>query len=167
MKRTAVVIIALACLVLIFPSCSYTLKLNGSSIPQGMKTIRVDFFENNATLVVNTLSQQFTESLKARIRSTTSLSIVRGDAADGVISGNITDYHIAPISVAPIAGASALTITVKVKYVNDLRKTDGFEESFTKSENFTGDIATREQSLIADLNKQIIEDIFNRAFAQW
>jgi hypothetical protein len=123
---------------------------------------------------VNTLSQQFTESLKARIRSTTSLSIVRGDAADGVISGNITDYHIAPISiqatnnnVAPIAGASALTITVKVKYVNDLRKTDGFEESFTKSENFTGDIATREQSLIADLNKQIIEDIFNRAFAQW
>jgi hypothetical protein len=165
---------ALACLVLIFPSCSYTLKLNGSSIPEGMKTIRVDFFENNAALVVNTLSQQFTESLKDRIRTTTSLSIVRGDGANGVISGNITGYTIAPVSiqatnnnVAPIAGASALTITVNVKYVNDIRKADSFEQSFSKSENFTGDIASHEQALIADLNKQLIEDIFNRAFAQW
>ena len=159
---------------LVCSSCTYKLSLNGASIPANMKTIRIDFFENNAALVVNTLSQQFTESLKDRIRSTTRLSIVRGDAADAVISGNITGYTIAPVSiqatnnnVAPIAGASALTITVNVKYVNDLDKKAGFEQSFSKSENFTGDIAQHEQSLIADLNKQIIEDIFNRAFAQW
>ena len=85
--------LACICLVLIFPSCTYRLSLNGASIPPNMKTIRVDFFENNAQLVVNTLSQSFTEALKARIRNTTSLSIVRGEA-DATMSGTITDYNI-------------------------------------------------------------------------
>lgn len=156
------------------PACTYTLSLNGASIPPNMKTIRVDFFENNAALVVNTLSSQFTEALKQRIRGTTSLSIVRSEEADAIISGSITDYNISPVSVnatasnvAPIAGASKLTITVNVKYVNNIKKIDSFEQSFTKSENFSGDIASHEQALIADINKQITEDVFNKAFANW
>ncbi|WP_419788821.1 LptE family protein [Mucilaginibacter sp. X4EP1] len=139
-----------------------------------MKTIRVDFFENNAALVVNNLSTTFTEALKDRVRNTTRLSIVRVEEADAVMSGSITDYNIAPVSinatsnnVAPIAGASRLSITVSVKYVDNIDKKNSFEQSFTKTENFSGDIATHEQTLIADLNKQLTEDIFNRAFANW
>lgn len=162
-------------LFLICPSCTYKLSLNGASIPPAMKTIRVDFFENNAQLVVNTLSTQFTEALKDRIRTTTRLSIVRSEEADGVMSGSITDYNIAPVSVlansnpnvAPIAGASQLTITVSVKYVNNLDKKNNFEQSFTKSLPFSGDINSQEQTLIAAINKQLTEDIFNKAFANW
>jgi hypothetical protein len=160
-------------LVLIFPSCSYKLSLNGASIPANMKTIRIDLFENNAALVINTLSTQFTEALKDRIRNTTRLSIVRGEA-DATMSGTITDYNIAPVSIqatnnniAPIAGASQLTITVNVKYSSDIDKKDNFEQSFSKSEQFTGDIASHQATLIADLNKQLTEDIFNKAFANW
>ena len=156
------------------PSCTYRLSLNGASIPANMKTIRVDFFENNAQLVVNTLSNSFTEALKDRIRNTTRLSIVRNGDADAAMSGSIVDYRIAPVSiqatasnVAPIAGASSLTITVSVKYVNDLDKKDNFEQQFSKSENFTGDIASHESALIADLTRQLTEDIFNKAFANW
>jgi hypothetical protein len=172
MKRTLCLLVVLLCLVFVSPSCK--LSLDGSSIPPAMKTIRVDFFENNAALVVNTLSTQFTEALKDKIRNTTRLSIVRGEVADAVMSGSITDYNIAPVSinatannVAPIAGASRLSITVTVKYVNNLDKKDNFEQSFTKYENFTGDIASHEQTLIADINKQLTEDIFNKAFANW
>ena len=161
-------------LVLVCQSCTYSLSLNGASIPANMKTIRVDFFENDAALVVNNLSTQFTEALKDRIRTTTSLSIVRGEDADGVMSGSITDYRIAPVSVsatpnnvAPIAGASSLTITVNVKYVCSVSKKYNFEQSFSKSENFSGDINTQEQTLIADIDKQLTEDIFNKAFANW
>ena len=171
MKRAAA-LLTIVGLIFVCSSCTYKLSLNGASIPQSMKTIRVDFFENNAQLVVNTLSQQFTEALKDRIRNTTRLSIVRGDA-DAVMSGSITDYNIAPVSinatannVAPIAGASRLTITVNVKYVYDANKKLSFEQSFTKYEDFTGDISSHEQGLIADINKQLTEDIFNRAFAQ-
>jgi hypothetical protein len=138
-----------------------------------MKTIRVDLFENNAALVVNTLSISFTEALKDRIRTTTRLSIVRNEA-DAVLSGNITDYSIAPVSVqasngttAPIANQSRLSITVNVKYTNDLQKKDNFESSFTKFANFTGDINSQEPALIADITKQLTEDIFNKAFDNW
>ena len=174
MKRVTGLLIALIGLVLVSPSCTYKLSLGGISIPPNMKTIRVDFFENNAALVVNNLSTQFTEALKERIRTTSSLSIVRGEEADAVFSGSITDYNISPVSinatannVAPIAGASQLTITVNVKYVNNLRKKDNFEQTFSKALPFTGDINTQEQTLIAAIDKQITEDIFNQAFANW
>ena len=160
-------------LILIFPSCTYKLSLNGASIPANMKTIRVEFFENNAALVVNNLSTTFTEALKDRIRNTTRLSVVRGDA-DAVMSGSITDYNIAPASVAatsgntvPLANANRLTITVHVKYVSDVDKKDNFDQSFSKFENFQGDINSQEQTLITDITKQLTEDIFNQAFANW
>ncbi|MDB4902701.1 MAG: hypothetical protein JWQ63_1982 [Mucilaginibacter sp.] len=174
MKAALRLLILCIGLFLICPSCTYKLSLSGSSIPPAMKTIRVDFFENNAQLVVNTLSTQFTEALKDRIRTTTSLSIVRSEEADGVMSGSITDYNIAPVSVlatnpnvAPIAGASQLTITVSVKYVSNLDKKNNFEQSFTKSLPFSGDINTQEQTLITAINKQLTEDIFNKAFSNW
>jgi hypothetical protein len=158
---------------LLCPACSYTLKLNGTSIPDKMKTIRVDFFENNAALVVNTLSTSFTEALKDRIRNTSRLSIVRGEA-DAVISGSITDYTIAPSSVpatnnnvAPIANASTLTITVRVKYTSDLDKIHAFDQSFSKSRPYQGDINTQESALITAITKDLTEDIFNKAFSNW
>ncbi len=173
MKRITRVIIAFICLLLVFPSCTYKLSLNGSSIPVNVKTIRVEFFENNAALVVNNLSTLFTEALKDRIRNTSRLGVVTGEA-DVVMSGTITDYNISPVSinatannVAPIAGASQLTITVSVKYVNNLDKKDNFESSFSKALPFTGDINSQEQTLIAAINKQLTEDIFNKAFANW
>ena len=33
--------------------------------------------------------------------------------------------------------------------------------------DFTGDIANQEQNLITTINKQLTEDIFNKAFANW
>ena len=160
------------CLFLLGPSCTYRLSLNGGSVGN-LKTIRVDFFENNAALVVNNLSTQFTEALKDRIRNTTKLSVVTGDA-DATMSGAITNYTIAPVSinavannVAPIAGATQLTITVEVKYVNNLDKKASFDETVSKFQTFTGDITKQQQTLITTINTQLTEDIFNRAFANW
>lgn len=162
-------------LILICQSC-YTLK--NQSIPPGLKTINVQFFENNAPLVVNNLSQTFTESLKDRIRTQTSLSLVRGEA-DATMSGAITGYSIAPASiqatannVAPIADANRLTITVRVKFSFDAAKTPAdkklsFEQSFTKFADYRGDISSQEQGLIRQINKQLIDDIFNAAFSNW
>ncbi|WP_183552399.1 LptE family protein [Mucilaginibacter sp. AK015] len=181
-KRLFLGLLTMCSVVMLFNSCAYKLSLNGASTV-GMKTIDIQFFENNAPLVVPTLSQTFTEALKSRIRSQTSLSIVRGEA-DAVMSGAITGYSIAPVSIQatnsnapPIAGASRLTITVSVKYVKyiykDGKRTDepdkilSFEESFTKYKEFTGESSSQEQALIQDIVKQLTEDIFNRAFANW
>ncbi len=171
MKRFLGLIIMLGFVGLLCPSC-YTLKSN--VIPPEMNTINVGYFENDAPLVVSTLSQTFTEALKQRIRSTTRLSIVTSKE-DASLTGAITDYRYAPISIQatnsssapPIAGASALTITVRVKFVYDANKKLNFEQSFSKSMNYTGDLAAQEQNLIQAISKQLIDDIFNTAFNNW
>ncbi|MCJ8210678.1 LPS assembly lipoprotein LptE [Mucilaginibacter sp. RS28] len=169
-----VMVVVLSCL---SQSCAY--RLDAASIPPTLKTINVEYFENNAPLVVNNLSQNFTESLKNRIRSQTRLSIVRGEA-DARLSGNIIGYSIAPVSVQatqgtstapPIASASRLSITVNVKYT--LTATDpeskklSFEQQFTRYRDFKGDIQSQLDGLLADINKQLTDDIFNRAFSNW
>jgi hypothetical protein len=170
MKRVFAILVVLT-LVLFNQSC--TVKLNGSSIPPELKTINIGYFENNAPLVVGYLSQQFTEALKNRVRSTTRLSIIQGEG-DASLTGNITGYSIEPVSVqsttnnvAPIAGANRLTITVNVVYTNKADKKLDFTQSFPAFADFTGDIATQEQKLITTINKQLTEDIFNRAFDNW
>ncbi|RWY49169.1 LPS assembly lipoprotein LptE [Mucilaginibacter gilvus] len=163
--------VLLGAVICLFNSCS--VSLNGATIPPELKTINIQYFENTAPLVVNTLSQDFTEALKNRIRTQTNLSIVRGEA-DAMMSGTITGYNYAPISIqatnnntAPIAGASRLTITVMVKFTYDKDKKLSFEEPFTKSKDFAGDISSQEQQLIQDINKQLTDDIFNKAFNNW
>jgi hypothetical protein len=150
-------------------SCGY--KLSGASIPPEMKTVSVQFFENNATLVVPYLSQQFTEQLKERIRNQTRLSLIRTEA-DANFEGRITDYSIRPVAIQgnDRAGLSRLSITVSVKYTNVLKPDQSFEQSFTRFRDL--DLATRalqvqERELIPLINKDLTEDIFNRAFANW
>jgi outer membrane lipopolysaccharide assembly protein LptE/RlpB len=167
--------IKIALTLLIFPlillqqSCGY--KLSGASIPPEMKTVSVQFFENNATLVVPYLSQQFTEQLKDRIRNQTRLSLVRTEG-DANFEGRITDYSIRPVAIQgnDRAGLSRLSITVSVKYTNALKPDQSFEQSFTRFRDL--DLAARalqvqERELIPLINKDLTEDIFNRAFANW
>jgi hypothetical protein len=86
----------------------------------------------------------------------------------------ITGYSVAPVSIsatsnntAPIAGASALTLTIQVKYTNNVDKKLSYEQSFSESQNFTGDVASQQNTLLPALIKSLTEDIFNKAFANW
>ncbi|WPU93499.1 LptE family protein [Mucilaginibacter sabulilitoris] len=169
MKRFFSVVVI--CSLSLFLSSCYTLK--NASIPPALKTIDVQFFENNAPLVVNNLSQTFTEALKDRIRTQSRLSITRNES-DATMSGSITGYTIAPVSieavannVAPIADANRLTITVQVKFVYEADKKLNFDQAFTSQTDFRGDIGAQEQTLIQDLVKKLTEDIFNKAFSNW
>lgn len=158
--------------VLFFALSGCKIALNGASIPPEMKTVNVQVFENNAPLVVPYLSSQFTEELKTRIRNQTSLTISQNDP-HGVFTGNITGYSITPEAIEdnrnPIAGANRLTISISVKYTNNLNPKQSFEDSFSRYKVFklTGSIQSMEQGLIKDVTAQLTEDIFNRAFAQW
>lgn len=172
MKKVHSVTVIVLAIMSLFSSCSVT--LSGASIPPTMKTIYVGYFENTAPLVVSNLSQTFTDALKERIRSQTRLAITQNPDADGAMTGAITGYSIAPVSVqatnnntAPIASATRLSITVSVKYTNKADKKYNFEQSFTRFADYTGELATQEQTLITRINQQLTEDIFNRAFANW
>jgi len=152
-------------------SCS--VKLSGASIPPNMKSVNVLFIENNAPLVVPTLSQDLTEALKTRIRTSTSLSIDPNNA-DAVFEARITGFDYKVIALqninSPTAGGNRLTIRISVKYTNNLLPKQSFEESFERNKDFvlgSQTIESVQPALILDINAQLTEDIFNRAFAQW
>lgn len=169
MKKLIIVIA-----VIMLSGCGY--KFNGAST-DGLKTVKVEFFENNAPLVVPNLSQQLTEDLKERIRTQSKLNLTQNEA-DCVFQGRITGYDIKPIAIQdnsrPIAGANRLTITVAVKFTNNVYKEGSlgksYEESFSAFTDFSlagQTLQSQEQALIKKVNIQLTENIFNRAFAQW
>jgi hypothetical protein len=157
-------------LLMVSQSCG-TYSFSGASIPPEMKTTSVQFFENTSALVVPYLSQQFTEALKDRIRNQSRLSIVRTEA-DANFEGRITDYSIRPVAIQgnDRAGLNRVTVTVMVKYTNVLKPELNFEQSFQAFQEFSlnqGPIQTQEQKLLALIIRQLTEDIFNKAFANW
>lgn len=145
-------------------------SFTGGSISAGMKTVSVPLFENTAALVVPNLSQSFTEALKDRIRTQTSLSFLRVDG-DANFEGRVTDYTIQPVAIqGDQAGLTRLSITVSVKYTNKIETDKSFEQSFTRFIDFStqsGSFAAQEQTLIKNINQQLTEDIYNKAFANW
>lgn len=163
----------IALLMFVMVSCGVKYGFSGGSIPQGMKTYSVLYFENLAPMVYTTLSQNFTERLKQHIREQSSLSQV-SENGDAIFEGTITGYSITPSSVGAgnndRAQNSRLTITVKVKYTNRLDDTgeSNFEESFSQFKEFPGsDVTAYEANLNAEIVKMLAEDIYNRAFANW
>lgn len=159
-------------LMLALSSCG-VYSFTGGSISVGMKTVSVILFENNAQLVVPNLSQTFTEALKDRIRTQTGLSFLRTDG-DANFTGSITNYSLSSVAIQGnqqnTAGLTRLSITVQVKYTNKIELDKSFDQSFTRFVDFStqsGAFAIQEQSLIKNINLQLTEDIYNRAFANW
>lgn len=166
-------IVVLCMVVFIAQSCGVKYSLTGGSIPKGMNTYSVLYFENLSPLVYTPLSQNFTEGLKDRIRTQSSLSQVN-DGGDAIFEGVITGYTIGPAGVisgtSERAESSRLTITVKVKYTNKLDPTgdSDFDENFSQFMDFPGaDVTAHEARINAEIIKMLTEDIFNKAFANW
>ncbi|MBK7041907.1 MAG: LptE family protein [Bacteroidetes bacterium] len=135
------------------------------------KTINVHFIENKARNIVPSLSATFTEKLRQRILSQTSLSQINSENTDYDVAGEITDYNI---SVASITGAETssknrLTITVNIQFINRKNEKNNFTQSFSRFADFNADqnIQTVENALIATISDQLADDIFNKAFVNW
>lgn len=161
-------------IVALFSSCS--IKFNGASIPPEMKTVNVTFFENNAPLVVPNMSSRFTENLRNVIRNQTSLNMTTNEA-HGIFSGTITNYDIRPTTMqdankrgVAASGTNRMSISVSVKYTNNLNPKMSFEETFERHIDFPASgqsFQAQEQGLIDQVLTFLTEDIFNRAFANW
>jgi len=135
------------------------------------KTINIHFIENNARTIAPSLSSVFTEKLRQRILSQTSLAQVNTDATDYDVAGEITQYDI---SVASITGdqtsaKNRLTITVNIRFENRRNEKAGFTQTFTRFADFNSsqNIQSVENQLISTISDQLADDIFNKAFVNW
>lgn len=149
--------------------CKSGYSFQGGSIDDA-KTVSVKVFPNNAPLIQPTLSQAFTEALRDIFISQSKLKLVN-ESGDFHLEGAITGYSVAPVAITgnQSAALNRLTITVNVKFTNRLEEAKSFEQSFSRFADWQSSIplASVEQELILDINKQLVQDVFNKAVINW
>lgn len=145
-------------------------SFTGASISPDVKTFSVQYFPNRAQLVQPLLSQAFTEKLKERFISLANLRLTDRDG-DLQFEGYISDYRTAPVAIqgSEAAALNRLTISVNVKFVNTKDAKQNFESTFTRYADYDSrkNLQEVELSLIDDVNRQLIDDIFNKSVSNW
>lgn len=155
--------------IFVFASCKTKISLSGATIPPEAKTISVGFFTNNTSLGAPSLSQRFTEKLRDVVSQQTNLTLIKQNG-DLQFEGYIADYNVSPIAIsADQASQNRMTITVNVKYNNKFEVSKSFEQSFTRFKDVSSsiNISSAEPEMVQEIYRQLIEDIFNKAFNNW
>ncbi len=122
MKKIAFTSVVLALMVLLLGTNSgcKTYSLNDvGTMPDSVKTVRVNFIENRAPYVNPQLSPSLTDRLKQRITSQTRLTNTSSDNAHWDINGSIVDYSVITTGVQSNNGRqqttiNRLTVTVRM-----------------------------------------------------
>lgn len=158
-------------LALMFISCSMNYSFTGASIPPEVQTVQINHFPNVAPLINPTLSQVFTDALRDKFQSQTSLDIVRDDG-DLVIEGEIFEYNTRPAAIQSddLAALNRLTISVRVTYHNTMDETQSFDnQKFSRYEDYdsTADLTAVSEVLVPIIVEALIEDIFNKTVVNW
>ncbi len=145
-------------------------SFTGASIPPEARTFSVSYFPNNAQLVQPTLSQRFTEALQDKFLRQTNLRLVEG-IGDLHFEGSITGYTTAPAAISgdDRAALNRLTITVRVKFINEFEPDNDFERSFSRYWDYDSNrsLSEIEDEAITIITEALVEDIFNQAVVNW
>lgn len=150
--------------------CKGGYSFTGASIPPNAKTISVATFPNYATTVNPQLSQKLTDDLRNLYSSQTSLNVVNG-SADLEVSGEITSYttRAAALSANDDVSMNRLTITIKVKFVNNCDPDANFEQTFSRYRDYNAQLnfSSVESSLMAEIVAELCDDVFNKSVVNW
>jgi hypothetical protein len=157
------------CLSLVLSACGLY-SFSGTNISPDVKSISVQNFNDRSGTGPASLSQNFSEKLRDYYQRNTQLKIVK-TKGDLQVSGAITGYALSPVAPTgnQVSAQTRLTITVSVKYVNELNEGDNFERSFSFFKDFpqATSLQTVESQLISEISDQLILDIFNATVANW
>jgi len=161
-----IIIIGLA-----FTACKVSYSFTGGTLSPDVKTFSVQFFQNRAPLVNPNLSNQFTEDLKEKFRSRTSLDEIVDGEGHLNFSGEITGYQTKALDITSndIASTNRLTITIRVKFTNEIEPDNDFDKSFSAFEDFdsTKQLTDVENELVDKILEKIIDDIYNQSVVNW
>ncbi len=151
-----------------FISCNIY-KFNEATIPDSIKTVKVNFFQNRARLVNPELGHRLTDKLRQKIIGQTRLSQSNSDNPDWEINGVIVEYSF---STSAISGQQVATnrLTVGVHITVNKHKEDKTDEyDVSRSFEFKGDQSFQqaEATLGEEIVRSLTDEIFNKLFSNW
>jgi hypothetical protein len=144
-------------------------RFNDVSIPDSIKTVRINFIQNKARYVNPQVSPQLTDRIKQKINNQTKMSQTNGDNAHLEISGTITDYTVSTSGISnQQTQTNRLTVGVHITVNNVLgNKVDEYDVSRSFEFPATSSLQAAEAGLMDEIVRSLTDDIFNRIFSNW
>lgn len=134
------------------------------------KTYQVNYFQNNAPIIEPGLDRDFTLFLQDLILNQTNLDLVTSNG-DLVYEGEIVEYRIAPMSATAqqTASQNRLTIGVKIRFTNNVKPDDDFEQRFSFFYDYPAatQLSQVKDAAFEEIFERLGQDIFNASLANW
>ena len=164
-------ILMLIAIILRCNACTISYKFNGASIDYSkVKTISVADFTNNAALIYPPLAVNLTDGIKDLYQRQTRLEQVRR-GGNLELEGEITGYQLTPMAVSAdsYAAETKLTITIKVRFTNNVAPEESFEKTYSAYQTFDASqmLSDVQDELCSTMITEIAEQIYNDTVAKW
>jgi len=150
-------------------------SFTGASIPPGVSTFQVNFFENQAgnrpgSTVEPGLDNEFTNALQDLIMNQTNLDLVTSDG-QLIYEGEITEYSVTPMSATAqiTAAQNRLKMSVAFRFINTKLEEDDFSKTYSFFYDFPAELQVFDVKDTAhkEIFDRITQDIFNDTLAKW
>ena len=169
--RLMVVAVLLVVHYQLLTSCSVSYKFNGASIDYTKtKTIQIADFPIRSNYVWGPMASIFNNQLKDQYANHTKLIQVKRNG-DLRLEGEITRYDQRNKSVSSegYSAQTELSMTVKVRFTNNVNHSDDFERDFTATTSYetTQSLNAVQEELVTQMVKEITDQIFNATVAKW
>lgn len=166
------VLLAVPVLVTLAQGCLPRYTLNGASIDYAVyRTISFGEFPIRAALVYPPLQQLFENRMADMIEQQTRLRVIDNVNSDLRMEGEITGYSLSPQAVGEDAYASQtrLTITVRVRYVNNRKPELSSDQTFSAYRDFSSSemLTDVQDELCNQITKDLSDLIFNATLGNW
>lgn len=163
--------LALFLLVIVVSACKVSYTFNGASIDYTKtKTITIADFPIRSNYVWGPMQSIFNNELKDIFANHTKLSQVKRNG-DLKLEGEITQYNQRNKSVSSegYSAQTELSITVNVRFTNNVDHKQDFEKQFTATSTYetTQSLSAVQETLVTEMVKDIVEQIFNATVANW
>ena len=160
-----------AAVVVMMTACSVSYKFNGASIDYTKtKTIQIADFPIRANYVWAPMGSMFNNQLRDQFASHTRLEQVKRNG-DLKLEGEITRYEQRNKSVSSegFSAMTELTMTVNVRFTNNVNHGEDFEQQFSASQSYetTQSLNAVQEQLVELMVKDICDQIFNATVANW
>ncbi len=140
------------------------------SIPDTVRSYRLNFIENRASYVNPQLSPSLTEGVRRKINNQTRLRQTTNDDAHLDISGEIREYSVTTSGISDKQSVSnRLTVGVHIVVRNTLSNEPPKEFDVSRAFEFSAQKSqqTAEAELLSEMISSLSDDIFNRLFSNW
>ena len=156
---------------ILLTGCSVSYKFNGASIDYTKtKTIQIADFPIRASYVWAPMGPMFNNELKNQFTDHTRLKLVNRNG-DLKLEGEIIRYDQRNKGVSSEGHSSMveLSMTVNVRFTNNVNHNEDFEQQFTATASYESTLSLNavQDELVAEMVKNICEQIFNAAVANW